>query len=65
MAKTRRTGPTKKKMPLWRVLVFEGPCWVDGVAYTTGDSPDAPPQPIMTIENVNVEITKLFVDTAS
>lgn len=31
------------------------------MTYTTGDSPDAPPQPIMTIANVKVEITKLFI----
>ena len=29
-----------------------------GWTYTTGVSPEAPPQPIMTMENVKVEMTK-------
>jgi hypothetical protein len=33
-------------------------CW--NRAYTTACSPDAPPQPMSTMEKVNVEITKLF-----
>jgi hypothetical protein len=62
MAKMRRTGPTKKKIPLYqdgsaRFAIQERREEEVGV-YTTGDSPEAPPQPIMTMEKVNVEITK-------
>jgi hypothetical protein len=68
MAKVRRTGPTKKKMPLGgsgggvsqkpedRPDVDEE----EGEAtYTTGEKPWAPPQPMQMMEKVKVEMTKL------
>lgn len=55
------TGPTKKKMPLQdQSQRCRGQLLADNnVTYTTGYKPEAPPQPISTILNVNVEITKL------
>ncbi len=34
---------------------------VEVVTYTTGERPEAPPHPIITIAKVNVEMTKLTV----
>ena len=72
MAKTSKTGPTKKKIPLcefvrhgWRRERASEPercatAWWKVVTYTTGPKPAAPPHPIRTMANVKVEITKLF-----
>lgn len=64
--RVRSRGPTKKKMPLHRggkflvVVQMKNKRRNGGFGtYTTGDSPSAPPQPIMTIAKVKVEITKL------
>lgn len=60
----RSTGPTKKKIPLRCGIVSVGMYSADDAqgicTYTTGDNPSAPPQPIMTMAKVMVDITKLF-----
>jgi hypothetical protein len=63
MAKTRRTGPTKKKMPLEHNLRLMAPePWGRSLkmeTYTTGANPWAPPHPMQMMEKVKVEMTKL------
>ena len=73
VVKMRRTGPTKKKMPLCPyggVSAFDrryerkegemlAPMQKQVRPYTTGVRPLAPPHPIKIIAKVIVEITKL------
>lgn len=57
---SRSTGPTKKKIPLKKSVIELPPSSTNLQSpYTTGVSPFAPPQPIMTIEKVIAEITNL------
>lgn len=62
MARRSSTGPVKKKMPLEvGVSRVEGRGERGGGSYTTAGKPLAPPQPMRTMLNVNVAITKLFL----
>jgi hypothetical protein len=59
VARSRSTGPVKKKIPLHDISSVQTYFKSHRLAYATAGSPLAPPHPISTIEKVNVAMTNL------